>query len=273
MPIRFSSNDKHFIQHIRHTPALTNDSWRLIIDGYVDAPLTLSLADLHAMPTAQDTIVMTCAGHKPDAPMVSQATWQGVALNRLLNRARVHHTAQWLNVHSADGYSTALPMSLAPAILLAHTMNGEPLPAEHGYPLRVIINGRQGYKQPKWITHIQPSDKPITGFWEQRGLSQDGEASPLVTIQADKQRIPLGERVQFSGIASGGTTWPKFVLLQIEGGQMLQVPLERVPLPSWTMHWQPSESGLFRITARTMNYTGDVQSVDSAASVVVEVVG
>jgi len=86
----------------------------------------------------------------------------------------VRPAARYARFITADGYSTSLELEWLDEAVLAYAMNGVPLPAEHGFPLRLVMPNLYGYKMPKWITQIEFTDKLHLGFWEARGWAQEG---------------------------------------------------------------------------------------------------
>ncbi|MEO1441044.1 MAG: molybdopterin-dependent oxidoreductase, partial [Chloroflexota bacterium] len=206
-----------FQQQLRQVPTLNESDWRLIIDGYVDHPLTLNYNTLTSHLSTNITAALMCSGHSPEVPMLGEANWEGVPLPHLLKSVKPRWLAKHVAFQTADGYATSLPIVDAHMAYLIHTMNGNPLPAEHGFPVRVLVPGLAGYKQPKWVTHITLREFPVEGFWERRGERVDGRMGPMVTIQAEKRVYTVGETVPLSGIACAGHTAVKTVAVSADG--------------------------------------------------------
>jgi DMSO/TMAO reductase YedYZ molybdopterin-dependent catalytic subunit len=118
-------------------PRLDAETWSLRLHGMVDEPMTLSFADLLAMPLVERDITLTCVSNEVGGPYVGNARWTGVLLGPLLERAGVQPGATQLLSTSADGWTCGTPTEVVTDgrdAMLAVAMNGEPLPFEHGFP-------------------------------------------------------------------------------------------------------------------------------------------
>lgn len=150
-------------------PAIPVEQWRLKIGGHVENPVTLDWAAFTALAPVTDTSDFHCVTTWSQLDM----TWTGVAFLTLAEHVRPKASATHVFFKSYDGYSTNNPLEvcLDDDVLLAHTWNGQPLPADHGGPVRVIIPKRYAWKGAKWIREITFLDRDILGFWELRGYS------------------------------------------------------------------------------------------------------
>jgi DMSO/TMAO reductase YedYZ molybdopterin-dependent catalytic subunit len=150
-------------------PDVDASRFRLVIDGAVSRPLSLSYQDLLALPQVDDVSDFHCVTtwSKLDVP------WRGVRVSTLLALAETSDDAVALMCHASDGYTTnvSLEEALKDDVLVAHTVYGAPLAKEHGGPVRMITPQLYAWKGAKWISRIEVRlvDKP--GFWEQRGYS------------------------------------------------------------------------------------------------------
>ncbi len=179
------------INYIEGTPSVNVTSWRLEVDGLVERPLELTLDNLRALPATEQRSRMKCV-ECWSAP----ATWLGVSGADLLALARPLASASHVTFDAVDGYDTTLPLSVivAPRTLLVYGMDGVPLPAGNGFPLRLIVPSRYGYKNCKAIIHIGVTDKAVPGYWEHFGYSDDG------TIAAGTDyALDLGETFPIRG--------------------------------------------------------------------------
>jgi len=180
------------------TPELHEAEWRLRVSGAVTRPRDFTLSQLRAMPVANLTAVMECAGngrvfYEPpkeglqwQSGAVGNAAWTGVLLRDLLAEAGVDSEAAEVVLIGADrgvvdgGKKTASPGPIAFArslplrkamsdgSLLAYDMNDEPLSTEHGYPLRAVVGGWFGMAWVKWISEIRVVERPFLGYWQGR---------------------------------------------------------------------------------------------------------
>ena len=154
-------------------PRFDPDTWRLRVDGLVTRPVTLTYADLLALPQASQTSDFHCV----TGWSVDDVRWSGVRFADLLAAAGgLRPGARALDFVSAEEpYVDTLTVdqALVDDAMLAHSMDGRPLPRKHGAPARVVMPQMYGYKGVKWVTRIHVSDRVVDGYWEQRGYDRD----------------------------------------------------------------------------------------------------
>ncbi len=167
-------NDEFFTLSISGTPTINVTEWRLVVRGSVSQELNLSYGELLALPNASVTATLQCV----EGPS-GRAVWEGVRLKELLALAGLNASAREVVFHAADGYSSSLTLEDARDgdVLLAYRMNGETLPADHGFPVRLVAPDKYGYKWVKWITLIEVVDEDHKGYWEHRGWDDDASVS------------------------------------------------------------------------------------------------
>jgi DMSO/TMAO reductase YedYZ molybdopterin-dependent catalytic subunit len=168
-------------------PAATDvRSWRLQVDGEVSGPLSLSLDDLRRMPSTTLTATLECAGngrafYQPAVAgvqwgrgAVGTARWTGVRMADVLKRAGIQPAGRYVVMDGADlppgtmpDFVRQLPIEKAthPDTLIAYEMNGAPIPALHGFPLRAIVPGWEGAYWMKWLSSLRVLDREFDGFW------------------------------------------------------------------------------------------------------------
>src|SRR6476659_5606366 len=148
-------------------------SYRLTVGGLVDRPITLTLADLQAMPQTSLVRDFQCV----TGWRVPQVHWSGVQLSRLLDHAGVQAEGRALRLTSFDGtYTDSLTLDQArlPDCIVALTMLGADVTHNHGGPVRLYVAPMYGYKSVKWLSGIEVTDHVIEGYWEHRGYDVDG---------------------------------------------------------------------------------------------------
>lgn len=153
-------------------PRFDEASWRLRVDGLVRTPLTLTYADLEALPRARQTSDFHCV----TGWSVEDVRWAGVRFGDLLEPAGLLPGAGALRFTSAeDPYvdSLTLEQALVPDAMLAYEMDGRPLKRVHGAPTRVVMPRMYGYKNVKWVERITVTERAEDGFWERRGYDRD----------------------------------------------------------------------------------------------------
>jgi DMSO/TMAO reductase YedYZ molybdopterin-dependent catalytic subunit len=153
-------------------PVFEPASWRLRVDGLVSAPRELTYDDFRALPRVEQVSDFHCV----TGWSVEGVRWAGVRLDDLLGPARLLPEAGALVFHSAEQPyldSLTLEQAFLPDVLLASEMDGEPLTRGHGAPVRLVIPQMYGYKGVKWVQRIEAVERPVAGFWEQRGWDWD----------------------------------------------------------------------------------------------------
>ena len=154
--------------NIEDVPDRTLDQWSIKVDGLVDRPLTFDAAAWRALPRFEETVDFNCV----EGWTVGNVKWGGVTPAAILDKAGVQATGKYVVFHAYTGeYVDTLPISAArdAKTVLADTLDGQALPADHGGPVRLVVPTQLGYKSVKWVTHIEVTDKPVEGYWETRG--------------------------------------------------------------------------------------------------------
>jgi DMSO/TMAO reductase YedYZ molybdopterin-dependent catalytic subunit len=170
----FPGGDNFQIYSITSTfPRIAPDRYRLEVTGLVERPLTLSLADLEAMPRTNLVKTFQCV----TGWEVPDVHWEGVKLSDVLDAAGVKPEAVALSFDSYDGADTeslTLDQARLPDVIVAYRMLGGPITTEHGGPVRLYVAPMFGYKSLKWLSAIRVVDKVEPGFWEQSGYPVNG---------------------------------------------------------------------------------------------------
>jgi DMSO/TMAO reductase YedYZ molybdopterin-dependent catalytic subunit len=149
-------------------PYRSDTDYRLTIDGRVDHPTVLTLADLQALPATRLVRDFQCV----TGWRVPKVHWQGVALSVLLDKAGVQASGKALRFESFDGlYTESLTLAEAnrPDVIAAYSMLGSPVSREHGGPVRLFVAPMYGYKSLKWLSRIEVVDQVEPGYWETEG--------------------------------------------------------------------------------------------------------
>jgi DMSO/TMAO reductase YedYZ molybdopterin-dependent catalytic subunit len=134
-------------------PEVNIEDYRLVVDGLVETSLSLPYEAILAYPTVTEVVLLICPGFFTD-----NAEWTGVPVTTLLAEAGVKPEASRATFHAlGTEYQVVLPLNLVQqdGVFLAHTVNGQVLPAEHGYPLRLVVRGNYGHDWVKWVTRIE----------------------------------------------------------------------------------------------------------------------
>jgi len=303
-----TSNEQFFVRSHFPVPKLDATTWRLRVEGAVKHSCELTLDELRQMPSRTVTMTLECAGNSRiflspkvsglqwELGAVSNAEWTGVPLAAILNRAGIKAGSVEVILEGADSgeikkepvspgkihFARSLPLAkaLMPEVILAHSMNGEPLSASHGFPVRAIVPGWYGMASVKWLTRIVVTDETFRGyfqtadytFWEKRD-ELPIQLLPVTEVEVKAQiarpvlheKLPAESVYRIHGAAwtsdcevtkvevstDGGVTWREAKLL----GQSAPYAWRL-----WEHHWRtPSEPGAYVVMARATDARGNVQ--------------
>lgn len=161
------------ILHYGEVPRIDLTTWTFRVWGEVEAPFSLTWPELQALPR----VMTVCDLHCVTQWSRFDTTFEGASVSALLARARPTPSARYALVHAAPDYTTNLPLTDLdrPGNLIAYTVSGEPLPAEHGGPARLLVPHLYLWKSAKWVTGIQLLQEDYPGFWEQNGYHMRGD--------------------------------------------------------------------------------------------------
>jgi Sulfite oxidase and related enzymes len=250
-------------------PRLEASTWRLEISGLVRQPLSLSLDQIRAFPSVSQAVTLSCISNLVGGDLIGSNFWTGVRAKDLLNEAGLLPKASEIAMLSADDYYEG--MTLAEAMdertLFVYAMNGEPLTAAHGFPLRLYVADRYGMRLPKWLTKLNVIDGPNRGYWTARGWSATAipmTMSIIDTIYADAAEFKKTGLVPLGGIAWAGDRGISKVEVQIDGGEWSEVQLRDPALSpltwvEWRYDW-PAASGLHQVKVRATDGQGNLQT-------------
>ena len=154
------------------TPEVDLSAWRMRVWGLVHNEIELDWAQFCALPWVELTADFHCVTQWSSLDQ----TWEGVWVADLLELAGVDPTARHIMAHCFGDYTTNVPLDLALSEgLLAHKQNGAEIGKDHGWPLRLIIPSRYGWKSAKWVNGIELMAEDAPGFWEQRGYNNNAD--------------------------------------------------------------------------------------------------
>lgn len=250
-------------------PSVKVDNWSLKVDGQVDHPATFSYQELRARPAVKRITTLECISNDVGGHYISTGEWTGFSLPDFLKQAGVRSSTSLMEMHAVDGYTESIPIAVAmhPDNMLVYDLNGAPLPEVHGYPLRLIVPGRFGMKNVKWINEIKLIDTDFNGYWEQRGWDKQAIVTTMSRIDVPSYgaHVPLGQASLLGGIAFSGDRGISKVEVSDDDGQTWQVadlqpPLSPLTWVYWTKHWMPQKLGSTSIVVRAWDGTGTVQT-------------
>ncbi|MGZ4453046.1 MAG: molybdopterin-dependent oxidoreductase [Nocardioides sp.] len=251
-------------------PVVDSGSWSLRIDGDVAHPYEIDYRELLAMPMIERDITLTCVSNSVGGPYVGSARWLGVRLTDLLDRAGVGGSADQILSTDVGGMTISTPLALATDgrdAMLAVGMNGEPLPREHGFPVRMVIPGLYGFiSATKWVNRLTLTTyAQKRAYWTRRGWATD--APIRISSRIDTPR-PLAT-VKAGDQVMGGIAWAQEnggvsrVEVSIDGGPWTAAHLG----PSagndyWRQWYAPwhATPGSHQLACRVIDGAGHTQS-------------
>jgi len=254
-------------------PKVSKDSWKLEIDGDVRTPFSLSFDELSKMPLIERDITMTCVSNEVGGGYIGAATWLGVRLTDILDRAGVGTSSDQLLSTAVDGFTISTPLAAVRDgrdAMVAIGMNGAPLTDTHGFPARLIVPGLYGFvSATKWLTRLTLTTYAAQqSYWTQRKWATDApiKTSARIDTPAPLTTIPPGPT------AIGGVAWAQHrgvgkVEVRIDGGAwqpaMLGPDAGVDYWRQWYLPWDAT-SGQHMVAVRAVDLTGAVQIEERA---------
>jgi len=268
-PFVTSNADFYRVDTAFVVPRLTTDDWQLRIHGAVDKEITLSYADLIAMPSIERMITLTCVSNEVGGDLAGNARWQGVRIADVLKQAGPQSGADCVLSTSVDGFTVTTPLAALTDdrdALFAFAMNGEPLPVEHGFPVRQVVPGLYGYvSATKWVVDLKVSTfAEETAYWTSRGWSAQAPIKTASRIDVPKSFAQVSKGT----VAVAGMAWAQHrgisgVQVQIDDGEWQDATLSgEVSTDTWrqwVFQWDATDSGQHTIRCRAIDSTGTVQ--------------
>jgi len=297
-------NDRFFVRSHLPVPIVDPATWRLEVSGLVANPVTLSLADLKAMPSTEAAVTLECAGNgrglfklpntsgtQWERGAVGNAMWGGLKLMFLLRRAQPLPEARHVWFEAADvgtlpdvpTFTRSIPIEKAMFdVLLAHTMNGEPLPKLHGGPVRAIVPGWYGMASTKWVTRIRLEKTPSDSHFMARGYrySYPGDDPAALTPGVEEMMVKsvitrpfeggkeaLG-KVRIQGFAWAGPMGVRLVETSIDKGKTWKPAGfmgDTAPgaWRAWATEYEVKTATRMTVMARATDGKGDVQPIEA----------
>ncbi|RJQ14716.1 MAG: hypothetical protein C4560_12135 [Nitrospiraceae bacterium] len=265
------NNEFYITSYSSGVPEVDPDKFRLRVEGLVEKPYSLSMKEIEKMKDKTEFVTLECIGNPVGGDAISNALWEGVTLKKIIEKAAPKTGIVKTAFFAEDGYSDSIPysLSLSDDVFLAFRMNGEPLPGEHGFPLRAIVPGIYGMKNVKWLSKIELVDYNFKGYWEKKGWSDDAviPVKSQILMPMDGKTIEQGKYV-IGGIAFAGRHGISKVRISLDDGKSwrdaeLKPPLSKWSWTLWRYDWDPAKEGEYRITVRAFDRSGNVQEAGS----------
>jgi DMSO/TMAO reductase YedYZ molybdopterin-dependent catalytic subunit len=262
-------NDRFYrIDTALFVPSVSADGWSLRIHGMVEREITLDYRALVARPLIERDVTLACVSNEVGGPYIGNARWIGAPLRDVLIEAGVDPSASQLVSRSADGFTAGTPTAVVMDgrdAMLAVAMNGEPLPLEHGFPVRMVVPGLYGYvSATKWVVDLELTTfEAFDPYWIERGWAS---RAPIKT----QSRIDTpgdGARVRPGEVAVAGVAWAQHrgierVEVRVDDGPWLEAELAAEDTVDtwrqWVLRWN-APPGDHVLAVRATDGDGAVQ--------------
>ncbi|MGP4031919.1 molybdopterin-dependent oxidoreductase [Pseudarthrobacter sp. 1C304] len=263
------NNDFYRIDTALSVPEINVEDWELRVHGLVEQEVRLSFQDLLDAKLIESHVSLTCVSNPVGGNLAGNAKWLGMPIRDVLAMARPTDGADMVLSTSIDGFSASTPLEVLQDdrdAMLAIGMNGEALPLEHGYPVRMVVPGLYGFvSATKWVVDLEVTRfADSQAYWTQRGWSERGPIKTMARVEVPKSfaKVPAGR------LAIGGTAWAQTrgitkVEVQIDNGPWTEATLADeasvITWRQWSFDWEATP-GPHYIKARATDGTGEVQT-------------
>ncbi len=254
-------------------PQVPTETYSLAITGMVSRPSQLSYDDLLRRDLIETDITLTCVSNEVGGRLVGNARWLGIPLAELLEEAGVSPDADQIVGRSVDGYTCGFPVAVAldgRDAIVAVGMNGEPLPLQHGFPVRLVVPGLYGYvSATKWLAEIELTTfDAFDHYWARRDWAVEApiKTQSRIDTPAALAQLPVGPTA-IAGVAWAQTRGIEAVEVQIDGGAWQQADLAEeladTTWRQWKLEWEATP-GRHEIAVRATDGEGETQTSQRA---------
>jgi DMSO/TMAO reductase YedYZ molybdopterin-dependent catalytic subunit len=276
-PFLTPNDDFYRIDTALAVPRVDPTTWELRIHGMVDREITMTFEELLAEPMIEKHVTLTCVSNTVGGDLAGNATWLGVPVRRLLERAGVKEGADMVLSRSVDGFTASTPIEALTDdrdSLVAVGMNGVPLPQDHGYPVRMVVPGLYGYvSATKWLTELTVTRfADDTAYWTDRGWSERGPIKIASRVDVPRSFGKLALDAD-GGIMIGGTAWAQQrgiarVEVRIDDGDWREAELGAEvnddTWTQWSLRWDDAAAGDHSVSVRATGGDGEQQTDERA---------
>ncbi|GAA2976945.1 DMSO/TMAO reductase YedYZ molybdopterin-dependent catalytic subunit [Microbacterium terrae] len=250
-------------------PEIDPADWSLRITGMVERDVTITWDELLALPLEESYTTLACVSNEVGGSLIGNAKWLGYPIRDLLARAAPTSEADMVLSRSIDGFTASTPLEVLTydrAAILAVGMNDEPLPLEHGFPVRMVVPGLYGYvSATKWVTELKVTRFDADqAYWSTRGWSERGpiKLQSRIDVPRRAQGLKAGDTV-IAGVAWQQHVGVSGVEVQIDEGEWMPATLATAisddTWVQWSLPWTATE-GDHLIRCRATSATGEVQT-------------
>ncbi len=269
------NDDFYRIDTALQVPVIDPASWTLRITGMVQNPIQINFSELAAKPLVEHMTTLTCVSNEVGGKLAGNALWLGYPVRELLAQAKPLEGADMVLSKSHDGWTASTPLSALTdpnrEALLAIGMNGEPLPLEHGFPVRMVVPGLYGYvSATKWVTSLRVTRyADEQAYWTPLGWSPRAPIKLASRIDVPRKSNIDGGTVVVAGVAWAQHTGISAVEVQVDGNGWQPAQLAETVGPDtwrqWKYEWAAT-SGTHTLTVRATDADGTLQTAEVAPS-------
>lgn len=248
--------------------------WTIEVSGNVDQPGDWTYQQFADLGFDHSISTMLCISYQVGGDLIGTAEWSGVPLATALDAMGAQ--GDFVHFYGADDYDTSVPMERCrhEQAFLVWGMNSEPLPGNHGAPVRAMIPGLYGMKSVKWLTGIEVTNENRDGYWESRGWSRTAVVKPMSRIDFPRRSDSLSEgTIPVRGVAFGGDVGVGAVEISTDDGESWhEARITEEPNPDgvawslWQYDWAAS-TGDHSLTVRMIGEDGSVQTDETASPI------
>jgi len=267
-PDFITETEDYFVTRIGTVPDIDGETYALTITGLVENPRSFTLEELQDLELIELPLTVECIGNGVNGPLVGTAVWRGFRLYDFLDALGLDGQATGVRYQAADGFyaSHTLEQIKDHQVIGALYMNGEIIPPIQGFPLRVIMPGFYGAKQPAWVTEIEVIDRPLEDYWQDRGwdLTPPMDVDSTIFFPENNTTVQIGVPFEIGGAAFGGTKIST-VELTTDGGDSWQQSeiVESTDANNVWVFWKAivifRKPGTYTINSRATDIHGNVQ--------------
>jgi DMSO/TMAO reductase YedYZ molybdopterin-dependent catalytic subunit len=272
-PFVTSNDDFYLIDTAIVKPQVDPRDWTLRIHGRVKHPRTITWNELLGMATIERYITLTCVSNEVGGDLIGNALWLGVPIKPILQEAEPLPDADQLVSRSVDGFTAGTPTAVmldGRDAILAIGMNGEPLPIDHGFPVRQVVPGLYGYvSATKWLSEWELTRfSDFDAYWVPRGWSQQApiKTESRIDTPGEGARFSAGTRT-VAGVAWAQHRGISKVEVRVDKGEWQPATLFDVPSIDtwrlWSWQWEATQ-GKHTLQVRATDNAGAAQTEDEA---------
>ncbi len=267
-PIITPNEDFYLIDTALTPPQVNLEEWTLRITGLVENPYEITFDELLTRPLVERYVTLSCVSNSVGGSLVGHAKWLGVPLSLILDEAGVLPEAQQIVGRSVDGFTVGFPSTIpfdGRDALVAVGMNDEPLPIEHGFPVRLVVAGLYGYvSATKWLSELELTTwDGFDAYWVPRGWAKEAPVKTQSRIDTPRDgQIAAGPRA-IAGVAWAPHRGVDRVEVKIGNGPWTEAELSTEISDNswrqWKLDWDPLP-GRYKLRVRATDGEGVTQT-------------